>query len=189
MTPSRNAASETSQNPDTTSRTRGAARRALSGCGSSAGLAAGVAHARAPSAMPPAASTAKAVAGPTTDASPPSTGPRSAPAIAAPMVMPISSPRRSFGAAAISHARPPVRAAGYTLAEAGEIQDPGALGETERDARGHDDREAGEDGRLDPGLDGEQAAGSPDEPSKRVDSRQDAERRRREAELVLVIRE
>ena len=45
----------------------------------------------------------------------------------------------------------PGEGAPYTL-EAGEIQDPGALGETERDARGHDDREAGEDGRLDPGL-------------------------------------
>ncbi len=40
-------------------------------------------------------------------AAPPSTGPSSTPKMAAPSAVPINSPRRSAGAAAISHAKPP----------------------------------------------------------------------------------
>ncbi len=67
----------------------------------------GVAAAHTSSAAPTAATPLNTTSGPSVAAAPPSTGPHSAPTIAAAIAEPISSPRRSRGAALISQPTAP----------------------------------------------------------------------------------
>ena len=137
IVPRRNAARRRAEAGHDLPNARGAAQGAqrlwlLGGC------AAGVAQAQAPSRRPRRPRPRRR-SGPTTDANPPSTGPEERAEDRRPMAMPISSPRRSLGAAAKPReaARPGERSP--PLPEPRDVENPGALGEAERDARCHDD--------------------------------------------------
>ena len=105
ITPANSAGSVNSQKPASTA----GLRSADDSCESTApgsGSTPGVTHAHPASAAAPTATALNTISGPTTVAAPPSTGPSNTPMIAAASAEPISSPRRSGGAAETSQAMP-----------------------------------------------------------------------------------
>jgi hypothetical protein len=89
---------------------------------------------------------------PASDAMPPSTGPSSAPTTAAAKAWPMSAPRRPAGEAATSHASAPVQenALARPWHEAGEIELPRRLRDSEQGGRQGDDAQPDQDVGLTP---------------------------------------
>ena len=117
----------------------------------------------------------------------PISGPNSAPAIAAPSALPISAPRRSGGASATIHARPPAHehAPPIALDEPREVEQHRVAEKPERERRAGEQREAGAHGRLRARARREHAAGHrPEQRAERIARGHHAGRELRQVQLV-----
>ena len=139
---------------------------------------------------PPADTPLNTTSGPTTVAAPPSTGPSSTPTMAAARAEPISSPRRSAGAADTSHVIPAahMQAPPMPWTKRASVEQDDVPGEREGQAGDPEQRQSGEQRGLDAPACGQPAARErAGEGAGRIGGGEHAGRRLRQVELVRVV--